>query len=151
MSLILNNWALNFKLASSADVWAASWENQKCGFRTGLSQTELYKHRSRLEAWNFGFKKKRNCTIRVAKTKALISFAVTAKLICVFVFAYADCWFSHEMARISLLIPNLVRKKDWLSQDAVQSLIQNSKLWHGNFFVHLKHFECEKTNNLGFQ
>ena len=26
--------------------------------------------------------------IRVAKTKALISFAVTAKLICVFVFAY---------------------------------------------------------------
>ena len=28
----------------------------------------------------------------VAKTKALISFAVTAKLICVFVFAYAGCW-----------------------------------------------------------
>ena len=40
----------------------------------------------------------RNCTIHVAKTKALISFAVTAKLICVFVFAYADCWFSHEVA-----------------------------------------------------
>ena len=32
------------------------------------------------------------------KTKALISFAVTAKLICVFVFAYAGCWFSHEAA-----------------------------------------------------
>ena len=45
------------------------------------------------------FKKKRKCTIRVAKTKALISFAVTAKLICVFVFAYADCWFSHEEAQ----------------------------------------------------
>ena len=28
-----------------------------------------------------------NCTIRGAKTKALISFAVTAKLICAFVFA----------------------------------------------------------------
>ena len=40
------------------------------------------------------------CTIRVAKTKALISFAVTAKLICVFVFAYADCWFSHGVAHI---------------------------------------------------
>ena len=39
-------------------------------------------------------------TIHVAKTKALISFAVTAKLICVFVFAYADCWFSHEEAQI---------------------------------------------------
>ena len=47
-----------------------------------------------------GYKKKRKCTIRVAKTKALISFAVTAKLICVFVFAYADCWFSHEAAHI---------------------------------------------------
>ena len=39
-------------------------------------------------------------TIRVAKTKALISFAVTAKLICAFVFAYADCWFSHGGTQI---------------------------------------------------
>ena len=38
--------------------------------------------------------------IRIAKTKALISFAVTAKLICAFVCAYADCWFSHEVAHI---------------------------------------------------
>ena len=36
----------------------------------------------------------------IAKTKALISFAVTAKLICVFVFAYAKCWFSHDAAQI---------------------------------------------------
>ena len=35
----------------------------------------------------------RDCTIRVAKTKALISFVVTAKLIWVFVFA-----FSHNAA-----------------------------------------------------
>ena len=41
-----------------------------------------------------------DCTIRVAKTKALISFAVTAKLICAFVFAYADCWFSHGVAHM---------------------------------------------------
>ena len=33
------------------------------------------------------------------KTKALISFAVTAKLICVFVFAYANLWFSYEAAQ----------------------------------------------------
>ena len=32
------------------------------------------------------------------KTKALISFTVTAKLICAFVFAYADCLFSHVVA-----------------------------------------------------
>ena len=31
---------------------------------------------------------------------ALIGFAVTAKLICVFVFAYADCWFSHGAAQL---------------------------------------------------
>ena len=36
----------------------------------------------------------------VAKTKALISFEVTAKLICVFVFAYADCWFSPDVVQI---------------------------------------------------
>ena len=36
--------------------------------------------------------------MRVAKTKALISFAVTAKLICVFVFAYAKSRFSHDEA-----------------------------------------------------
>ena len=35
---------------------------------------------------NFGFKKKKKFTISVAKTKVLISFAVTAKLICFFVF-----------------------------------------------------------------
>ena len=35
----------------------------------------------------------------VVKTKALISFAATAKLICVFVFAYAKCWFSHDAAQ----------------------------------------------------
>ena len=34
----------------------------------------------------------------MAKTRALISFAVTAKLICVFVFAYAihDAYASHD-------------------------------------------------------
>ena len=41
-----------------------------------------------------------DCTIRVVKTKALISFAVTAKLICVFVFAYAKFRFSHNKAHI---------------------------------------------------
>ena len=42
----------------------------------------------------------RDCTIYVAKKKALISFAVTAKLICVFVFAYAKSRFSHDAAQI---------------------------------------------------
>ena len=45
-----------------------------------------------------------DCTIPVAKTKALISFAVTAKLICVFVFANAKSLFSHDMAQISRVL-----------------------------------------------
>ena len=40
----------------------------------------------------------------VAKTKALMSFAVTAKLICTFVFAYPYCWFSSAAAQILLCL-----------------------------------------------
>ena len=36
----------------------------------------------------------------MAKSKALISCAVTAQLICAFGFAYADCWFSHALAHV---------------------------------------------------
>ena len=42
----------------------------------------------------------RDCTVYVAKTKALISFAVNAKLISAFVFAYAKSQFSHDAAHI---------------------------------------------------
>ena len=42
------------------------------------------------------FMKKRDCTIYVAKTKALISCAVTAQLICAFVFACAKSRFPHD-------------------------------------------------------
>ena len=38
----------------------------------------------------------------MAKTKALISCAVTAQLICVFVFAYAKSRFSHDEAHMSV-------------------------------------------------
>ena len=73
---------------------------RKCCFQIGQTQTELYKYRRWLEAGNFGFTKSRICTIRVAKTNALIIFAVTAKLICVFVFAYAEYCFSHDVAHL---------------------------------------------------
>ena len=55
------------------------------GFRPGPTQTGLFNpHRRWLEALNFGFRKLRDRTIHIAKTKALI----TAKLICALVFAY---------------------------------------------------------------
>ena len=44
------------------------------------------------------------------KTKALISFVVTAKLICVFVFTYAKCWISHDVAHLLLLMQKLLYK-----------------------------------------
>ena len=70
-------------------------EKTNCGFRTGSTQTELYKRRRWIEAGNFRFRKKSNCTICVAKTKALISFAVTAKL-----FRICGLMFSHDAAHI---------------------------------------------------
>ena len=44
---------------------------------------------------------KRDCTIYVAKTKVLISCAMTGQLICVFVFACARSRFSHDGAHTS--------------------------------------------------
>ena len=41
-----------------------------------------------------------------SENKGADSFAVTAKLICAFFFAYADCWFSHEAAHV--LVRSLV-------------------------------------------
>ena len=45
----------------------------ECIFRTGLTQTELCKHRRWLQTGHFGFRKWGNVLIRVAKTKALIN------------------------------------------------------------------------------
>ena len=42
------------------------------GFRQGRTQTDLYSHRRRLDAWNFRF--------LVAKTKAMISCVVSVTL-----------------------------------------------------------------------
>ena len=80
------------------------------GFRPGLIQTGLYKHKRLLEAGNFRFRKEENCTIRVAKTMALISFAATAKLICAFAFAYADCWLSCAASHLLIRVPWICSK-----------------------------------------
>ena len=57
----------------------------------------LCSQRKGLEAWNFEFNKKRGCTIQAVKMKALISFAVTTKLVRAFVFAEARTWLSHDV------------------------------------------------------
>ena len=43
------------------------------------------------------------CTLYVAKTKARISCAFTAQLICAFGFAYADFWLSYAAAHIVVI------------------------------------------------
>ena len=83
------------------------------GFRPGPTQTRLYSHTRWLEAGNFRFRKKRDCIIRVAKTKVLISFAVTVKLICPFVFAYAKSRFSRDGAHIYHVHTDMRQSLGW--------------------------------------
>ena len=60
-----------------------------------------------LEASNCGFKT-RDCSICAAKTKVLNSGLVTMQLICAFVFTYAKCRFSHDVAHTSPVVRNLL-------------------------------------------
>ena len=46
----------------------------------------------------------RDCTIYVAKTKALLSCSGTAQLIWAFVFAYAKSRFSHDTAQLTPML-----------------------------------------------
>ena len=84
------------------------------GIRPGPTQTGLYSYRRWLEASNFGFRKKRDCTIRVAKTKALISFAVTAKQM-------AASLFSH-MRKADFLVTRLIWKMSILQPFKLQNI-----------------------------
>ena len=61
----------------------------------------------RLDLEILGLKRRGIVRSRVVKTKVLISFAVTAKLICTFVFAYANVQFSHDADHLSLCENNL--------------------------------------------
>ena len=65
----------------------------------------------------------RNFTINVAKTKALISFAVTAKLICDFAFAYAKHWFSHDAAHMLLNVNGHMETGPWFTMNPRSELL----------------------------
>ena len=72
----------------------------------------------------------------VAKTKALISFAGTAKLIWAFVFAYAKCWFSHDAAHLIMVISLKFQLGCLLKSDTEQFKLQSVK--SQNRLLHLK-------------
>ena len=65
-----------------------------------------------------------DCTIYVAKTRALFSFAVTAKLICVFVFAYAKSRFSHDAAHIRWTMDRCILEFSWESLHLPRAVTQ---------------------------
>ena len=60
-----------------------------------------------VEAWNFGFKMNKDLVTSGVKRKALIIFAVTVRLICIFVFANATNvnHFSHDVSHINVHEP----------------------------------------------
>ena len=64
----------------------------------------------------------------MAKTKALISFAVTAKLICVFVFAYAKAGFLTTWLKLSLLMVALLIIQLFLAETVTKSKIQEVEM-----------------------
>ena len=57
--------------------------------------------------------------MHVAKTKMLIGCAVTAQLICTFVFIYANHWFSHAQAHFKTLYSCTVHIQQRSSDGAV--------------------------------
>ena len=59
--------------------------------------------------------------IRITKTKVLISFAVTPKLICVFVFAYAKLRISHDEAHLGQLKKRWSKSELMLTKFVVQA------------------------------
>ena len=78
-----------------------------------------------------------SCTIHAAKTKALISFTVTAKLICIFVFAYAKSRFSPYEAYLILHLKMCLFTLIYRTCNFLRSNLRFEKsracLWEENF------------------
>ena len=87
------------------DISAASWENWFSGVLTWSHTDRAVQPHKMARGLKFRIQEVEGSHyIRVVKTKVLISFAVTAKLICVFVFAYAKKkWFSHNVAHLMII------------------------------------------------
>ena len=80
-------------------------ENKQCGFKTGPTQSELYKHRKWPEAGNSGYRHVLSQSICVAKTKVMISFAVTAAFFShMHNVAFLMMWLTQELTGKFLLI-----------------------------------------------
>ena len=85
----------------------------KSGFPT---RTDKNRHvPSQKHVIDLKFWKRRGCTICVAKTRRLISCAVTAKLISDFVFTYADYLFSDAADHVDGDNRSISHRVTWFS------------------------------------
>ena len=82
----------------------------------------------------FWIKKVKGLDCVCSENKALISFAVTAKLICVFVFAYAKRWFSHDAAHLFLIHQghNYVYQDCGITSDNVYHKLRQNEFHSGS-------------------
>ena len=80
---------------------------------SNMSDTNrLVQSQKMIRGWKFWIKKVEElhhpCSENI---QTAIGLAITAKLICVFGFAYADCWFSHEAAHFLVSVQQLQGKR----------------------------------------
>ena len=80
------------------------------GFQPGQTHTYQYSHRSRIEAQIFGLKKKRDCTISVAKTKMLIMAVMLLVFLCGGSFYFLNI-FNIQVTRENVFTKPLTRPK----------------------------------------
>ena len=93
--------------------------NLYCFMRLNIDQITVYQSLFINKAnVNRGSRNGMTC-ICVAKTKALISCAVTAQLICVFVFAYAKSRFSHNEAHMMGLLDRVTPYSPFYSHQTI--------------------------------
>ena len=76
-------------------------KSKKFGSRPGLNTLPAYTVIKADQKLEIRIEEEKGFAISVSKTKALISFAVTMKVVCAFVFAYLDLWFSGVAAHLS--------------------------------------------------
>ena len=72
---------------------------KKKRFLTRTDTNQPVQSQKKVKSFKFQIHEEEGFTICVAKTKALISCAVTVQLICAFVFTYANCYFSFVAAQ----------------------------------------------------
>ena len=76
-------------------------KNQQFGFPTRSNTNQAVQPQKKARSVKLDIRR-RGIVLSAWRKQRLFSCAVIAQLICVFVFAYANCWFSHAKAQFCL-------------------------------------------------